>query len=245
MSEGNEKSTRDRLVDAARELFWARGYEATSVSDILERAGVNSGSLYHFFDGKQDLLLAVVDRYREFIWPNVFSAAFEDIEDPIERIFDVLAQYREALASNGCTRGCPIGNLALEVSDTQPAARVKLAETFEEWRQWVAACLKEAGGRLPPGTDRDALATLVLTTMEGGVMQARVHRDIRLYDQSVAQLRAYLSWLAKDAAGPPPDPESASERNIEVENRVRGSSARWEASSTPGSTRGAMQRRES
>ena len=92
-------STRQRLVDSARELFWARGYEATSVADILERAEVNSGSLYHFFGGKEDLLLAVVDRYREFLWPNVFSSAIEDTEDPIERVFGVLAQYREALAS--------------------------------------------------------------------------------------------------------------------------------------------------
>ena len=192
---GKSNSTRERLVDSARELFWARGYEATSVADILERAEVHSGSLYHFFGGKEDLLLAVVDRYREFLWPNVFSSAIEDTEDPIERVFGVLAQYREALASNGCTRGCPIGNLALEVSDSHPAARAKLAENFEDWRLWVRRCFEEAGDRLPPDTDLDALATLVLTTMEGGVMLARVHKDLSLYDQSVAQLRAYIDRL--------------------------------------------------
>ena len=188
-------STRERLVDSARELFWAKGYEATSVADILDKAEVNSGSLYHFFGGKEDLLLAVVDRYREFLWPNVFSAAYEDMEDPIERIFGVLAQYREALASNGCTRGCPIGNLALEVSDSHPAARAKLAENFEDWRLWVRRCLEEAGGRIPLDTNLDALATLVLTTMEGGVMQARVHKDLSLFDQSIAQLRDYFERL--------------------------------------------------
>ena len=190
-----KNSTRERLVDSARELFWARGYEATSVADILERADVNSGSLYHFFSGKEDLLLAVGDRYREFLWLNVFSAANEDTTDPIERVFGVLAQYRDALESNGCTLGCPIGNLALEVSDSHPAARAKLAENFEGWRLWVRGCLEESRDRLPADTDLDALATLVLTTMEGGVMQARVQKDLGLFDQSVAQLRDYFERL--------------------------------------------------
>ena len=61
--------TRDRLIDAARKLFWAQGYEVTSVAEILKKAEVNSGSLYYHFKSKEDLLLAVLDRYKELRLP--------------------------------------------------------------------------------------------------------------------------------------------------------------------------------
>ena len=65
----NPAPTRDRLIEAARELFYVQGYEATSVAEILERAGVHSGSLYHLFESKRHLLLAVLDQYRELLQP--------------------------------------------------------------------------------------------------------------------------------------------------------------------------------
>ena len=65
--------TRDRLVAAAMQLFWQKGYGSTSMADVLQLAGVNSGSLYHFFPGKQDLLLAVLARYREGLHPMLLD----------------------------------------------------------------------------------------------------------------------------------------------------------------------------
>ena len=61
--------TRDKIVEAATELFWLKGYGSTSIADILSRTQLNSGSLYHFFPGKQDLLLDVLEVYRDGIGP--------------------------------------------------------------------------------------------------------------------------------------------------------------------------------
>ena len=80
-------STRDRLVDTAMQLFWAKGYASTSVADVLHVAGVNSGSLYHFFPGKQDLLLAVLERYRQGIGEMLLAPAWQGVDDPIDRVF--------------------------------------------------------------------------------------------------------------------------------------------------------------
>lgn len=191
-----EAPTRERLVDAARELFWAQGYEATSVAQILERAEVHSGSLYHYFRGKQDLLLAVLDRYVELLWPLVIAPVFERVEDPVERIFGILDGYREGLLMTGFAGGCPIGNLALEVSDALPEAREKIAANFEGWRRWIRTCLEDAADRLPPDADPGELATFVLTVMEGAVMQARAARSIEPFDASIRRLRDYLAHLA-------------------------------------------------
>src|SRR4051795_7148500 len=106
-------TTRDRLIGAALRLFAEKGYAATSIADVLREAGANSGSLYHFFPGKQDLLLAVLDAYRDGIEPMLLEPAWRDVADPIERIFGLLGRYRLALEASACTYGCPIGSLAL------------------------------------------------------------------------------------------------------------------------------------
>ena len=70
------KDTRGRIVEAAMELFWLKGYGSTSIADILSRSQVNSGSLYHFFPGKQDLLIAVLEAYRDGIGPMLLEPAW-------------------------------------------------------------------------------------------------------------------------------------------------------------------------
>jgi len=115
-------------VETARVLFWERGYEATSLADVVEKAGARGGSLYHFFRTKEELLLAVLDRYVELLWPLVIEPVFTRLHDPIERIFGILDGYRQGLVYTGCTQGCPIGNLALEVCDDLPRAREKSGE---------------------------------------------------------------------------------------------------------------------
>ena len=187
--------TSERLIFAAMRLFSEKGYGSTSVADILREAGANSGSLYHAFPTKQDLLVAVLKAYRDGISPMLLAPAWAGVADPIERIFALLARYRLGLEQTGWTYGCPIGSLALELHEPDPAVRERLAENFDAWVGAVRDCLDAASPRLPAGTDTQALAQFVLTVMEGGVMQARTHRGPEAFDASVAMLRDYLSRL--------------------------------------------------
>lgn len=192
--------TRERLVEAARELFWRKGYHTASVAEILERADANSGSLYHFFPTKQDLLLAVLDWYLESLESEIVRPARERTEDPIETVFAILEGYRRALLATDFRFGCPIGNLALEFKEPDPPVRERLAANFGNWAAAIEACLDEAADRFPEDLDRHALSQFVLTTMEGGVMQARTHRSIEPFDASVEQLGTYLSHLEEAGA---------------------------------------------
>lgn len=193
--------TRERLIEAARELFWRKGYHGTSVSEILEEAEAHSGSLYHFFPTKQDLLIAVLEWYMASLEPQIIEPARQRTEDPVARVFAVLEGYRQALLATDLTFGCPIGNLALEFKEPDPAVRALLASNFAQWCEAVEGCLREAADRFPPDLDLGELSQFVLTTMEGGVMQARTHRSIQPYDASVRQLGRYLEAL-QEAAGP-------------------------------------------
>ncbi len=189
------KDTRQRIVEAAMELFWLKGYGSTSIADILSRSQVNSGSLYHFFPGKQDLLLAVLDAYRDGIGPMLLEPAWDGVEDPIERVFALLGSYRRALIETECTYGCPIGSLALELHEADPIVREKLAENFTGWVEAVKACFDLGSDRFPAGTDTQAMAEMAFNVMEGGVMQSRTYRQIEPFDRAVGQLRAYVSAL--------------------------------------------------
>lgn len=193
--------TRDRLVNAARELFWKKGYLGTSVAEILERAGANSGSLYHFFPTKQDLLLAVLEWYMDNLEAEVIEPARGRVEDPVAQVFAVLEGYRKALLATDLTFGCPIGNLALEFKEPDPPVRALLARNFGQWCEAVEARLRAAADRFPADLDLQELAQFVLTTMEGGVMQARTHRSIEPFDASVRQLRRYMDTLQATAGG--------------------------------------------
>ena len=192
-------ATRTRIVLAAMELFWEKGYQSTSVADLLQRAGVHSGSLYHFFPGKQDVLLAVLDLYHGGIDQMLLAPVWKDVHDPIERVFALLAKYRELIVQTDCSYGCPIGSLALELHEPDPPVRKRLEANFSAWVDAIERCLIDAGARLPKDVDRRALAGFVLTTMEGGVMLARTYRDVAMFDASIGQLRDYFARLLKEA----------------------------------------------
>jgi AcrR family transcriptional regulator len=199
-------STRERLIFTAMQLFWEKGYGSTSVADVLHGAGVNSGSLYYFFPGKQDLLIAVLQAYRGGIGEMLLAPAWQGVTDPIAKVFALLARYRLGIVQTECGYGCPIGSLALEIHEPDPPVRAALAENFNAWVDAITECLNDAGNRLPRTLDRRALAEFVLTTMEGGVMQSRTHREVGYFDRAVKQLRDYFDYLERAAARAPEAP---------------------------------------
>jgi len=195
----NAADTRQRILMTAMELFWEKGYLSTSVSDILSRSQVHSGSLYHFFPGKQDVLVGVLELYRDGIDDMLLAPNWEGVDDPIDRIFALLAGYRTHLIVTDCTYGCPIGSLALEIHEPDPVVRDLMAENFTNWSTAIERCFEAAAHRLPKDTDRKALGEFVLTVMEGAVMQARTYRDIGYFDRNIAVLRDYITILLATA----------------------------------------------
>jgi TetR/AcrR family transcriptional repressor of nem operon len=192
--------TKERILKTAFQLFHEQGFHATGVATIVREAGINPGSLYHFFDSKDQLLLGVLEFSIGYLSPAVMEPVEALNLGPIERIFALLKQYRDGMVRHGCRMGCPIGNLALEVSDSYPEARRLIHRNFENWAKRVEAWLMEAGDELPLQLDRARLALFILTVMEGGLMQARAANDLRPFDESVAVLREHVNLLLLQAA---------------------------------------------
>src|SRR5438874_7553503 len=194
--------TRERLIESARYLFWERGFAGTSMADLLNHAGVNSGSFYHFFESKEALLRAVLETYLVALRPMVVDPAYAQTEEPVARIFAILAGYRERIIQTGCQYGCPLGRLALEIDPENRPAHKLIAENFQGWIAAVRECVEQMKDRLPRDTDADALATYVLAVMEGGVMLSRSYGSGEPFDRAVKQLRQHFRLLrAEDSGG--------------------------------------------
>jgi len=186
-------TTRARLITTAAELFRRQGYAQTGVNQIIQEANATSGSFYHFFPAKEDLLLAVVDHIAEIFDTGIFSPSAD--RDPIEEIFAILDLYRQQLNDRGFTFGSPMASLSAEVSENHPEVRARLAEVFVAWTGRIEELLRRAGKRLPPSLDHAALAQLVVCTMEGAVLGTRLNRSLAPFDAAIAQLRTYFDLL--------------------------------------------------
>jgi TetR/AcrR family transcriptional repressor of nem operon len=190
-----EPDTRDRLIQAASELIYSQGFSATGVAPILEKAGAGASSFYHFFESKEDLLIAVLERYGERLEEEIVGPTREEYADPVDRAFGILDFYREFLAATRCRLGCPMGNLSAELADSHPRVRERIQGLFEAWRRAVADCFREIEGELPEGVDPESLGALFLSVMEGGVMQARVARSLKPFETTYWYLRDYVNRL--------------------------------------------------
>lgn len=200
MTNTDEHPTKVRILEAAARLFHEQGYNATGIATILREAGANSGSLYHYFPSKDALLVGVLDHYTRVMRRVLMEPIEAAVADPVERVFALMDNYRRMLTMFDYRLGCPIGNLALEVGDDNPDARRLINLNFNNWIDAIRDWLDGAADRFPAHVDRRRLAAFVLTTMEGGIMQARASRTIEPFDTSIAQLRAYIDTL-QAAAG--------------------------------------------
>ena len=195
MNSGVEPDTRDRLIQAAARLIHAQGFSATGVAPILENAGTGPSSFYHFFGSKEELLLAVLERYRERLEEEIVAPTRLGYPDPVDRAFGILDFYREVLMATGYGLGCPIGNLCGELADSHPRVRERIQVLFEAWRAAVADCFRQLESELPAGVDPESLGVLFLSAMEGGVMQARVARSLEPFETTYWYLRDYVNRL--------------------------------------------------
>ncbi len=174
--------TRQRIINSARDLVFARSYSEVGVQEICRTAGVQKGSFYHFFPSKRDLTLAVLDQLAAYFRNEVLGKAFAKDIPPLQRInrfFEMLYSGQSAMkAESGQLYGCPFGNLACEMSTQDEAIRKKIDHFFQEAEQPIAETLTEAveQGDLP-AIDPVASARAIFAYAEGIMLVAKTRND--------------------------------------------------------------------
>ena len=177
--------TRQRLLDAARQLIHASSYREVGVQQICDRAGVKKGSFYHFFPSKRELALASLDQSHDHARDNIFNTSFADDLPPLERIhrfFDALYRFHRDIKHNtGFVLGCPFGNIGSEMSAQDEALRSKVDHILSSCEQPFALALQDAVARGDlPDIDVEASACALFAYAEGVMLYAKTRNDPEL-----------------------------------------------------------------
>jgi TetR/AcrR family transcriptional regulator, transcriptional repressor for nem operon len=189
------------MVLTAARLFLARSYQSVSVNEICAVAQVQKGSFYHFFPSKSDLLIAVIDHHAAVMWEMMdkHERAARGPANKIRAIAGVMDESQRGLVKSfGRAVGCPLGNLAVELATTEDVAGKHVAAVFARLEERVAGHCWDAAevGQLAEGVDPDELAHLVIATMEGMILLAKVS-DSDVGAVPVAINRTIDSYLVK------------------------------------------------
>jgi TetR/AcrR family transcriptional regulator, transcriptional repressor for nem operon len=171
------RATRGRILQAAAELVAERGTAATSLEDVEARAGVGRSQLYHYFDGRDDLLRAVVDTTTDAVLgPQTDLFADLDSLGGIDRWFNALVALQE---ERGAVGGCPIGSLVGQLAERDDATRGALASGFDRWEAPLKAGLERMRerGELRADADPGVLADQTMAAIQGGLLLTQVRRD--------------------------------------------------------------------
>ena len=189
------RATRERIVQAAAALMAERGAAGTSLDDVRAATGASKSQLYHYFGDKHGLVEAVVDfQCATVLGLQAHALASVRSWEDLEHWAEIMVGVVEAQGARG---GCPIGTLAAALSDTDDGLRTSLSEAFRAWSDAIRGALGRLrdGGLISSEADLDALTTITLSAIQGGLLLSKTSRDadqLRLVlSGAIAQLKTH------------------------------------------------------
>lgn len=182
------KTLRDNLLDIAYEEFYTSGYSATGLNKILEKANVAKGGLYHHFNSKKDLVIAIIN---ERICPNALKkyTKLEDIKkNKLSALFDILENR-----SGNFEKGCPLGNLILELSNIDDEILKALQNCINSWQNIFESILLEAiENKEMKDISAYDTSLFILSTIQGGLLLSKLSKSGTEYKKCISSLRQFL-----------------------------------------------------
>ncbi len=191
-------SSRERILSTAEAMILERGFAGTTIEDIIDKAAITKGGFFYHFEGKRQLARALVERYIEFdskVFQDLSDRADSLSEDPLQRILIFLNLFTEMVAGMSAVHpGCLVAAFTYETQQFDDDIRCLMEQGMLEWREMIARRLEEVVARYPPRVEVaiEDLADMFSSTLEGGIILARVYGDNRAL---IAQVQAYRTHL--------------------------------------------------
>jgi TetR/AcrR family transcriptional repressor of nem operon len=204
------QATRKRIVAAAALLMYERGVARTSTEDVQTAAGVSASQIYHYFDSKKSLVLAVI-AYQTQKMLEIQAPLLSRL-DSIESLEAWRDSVVELQQRRQCAGGCPIGSLACELSEADPDARADLSDSFARWTSAIRHGLEAMQARGDLGADADParLALATLAALQGGLLLTQTRRDTEALEAVLdAMIDRIRSHLTHDHPGRHPQPTAS------------------------------------
>ena len=187
-------NTKEQILQAACRLIHLQGFNSTSLDAILRESGVGKGNFYYHFKSKDELGHAVLDRLALWTQEQVGREVFRGDEDPIAEIFGLFDFIVDMQRETGCVGGCPLGNLALELSDIHDGFRRRIEEILTMWQNQISETLTraQAKGQLARNVHSQRVAEFIIAGIEGGILLAKARKDISVLEGCLDELKKYL-----------------------------------------------------
>jgi TetR/AcrR family transcriptional regulator, transcriptional repressor for nem operon len=192
MTKGEQ--TREMILSTAAEAFNRLGYSGTSLSDIMGLTGLEKGGIYNHFASKEDLAVQAFDYAFDRVsrvMLGVIRTAPRTAEAQLRAMINYFTDYIEHPPVPG---GCPVLNTAIESDDANPALRARARNAMDDWRKLVIRLVEKgiAKNEFKPDVVADQVATLLLASLEGGIMLSKLYGDTSHTESVVAQMNAYV-----------------------------------------------------
>jgi TetR/AcrR family transcriptional regulator, transcriptional repressor for nem operon len=192
------EATRHKILMAAFEEFYKHGFQGGSLNHIVELAGTTKGALFHHFAGKQELGYAVVDEIIGPILKRRWLDALEGSQDPIADLKHAFRRYiKEDIESGHFVQGCPMNNMAQEMSPLDEGFRKRIDKLYSAWRKCYAAAFAEGirNGKVRKSASPAEVAALIVASQMGIWGTGKSSRNRELMVQAGEAVCAYLDSL--------------------------------------------------
>jgi TetR/AcrR family transcriptional repressor of nem operon len=189
--------TREKLLKAAFEEIYRRGFQAASLDTILAKAGVTKGALYHHFSDKASLGYAVVDEVVKGLLLERWGVLKSPTADPVSALQEILRNRAGSITSREVELGCPLNNLTQEMSPLDQRFRKGISATFDIWTDAVATALEcgQAAGTVRMDVDPQSIARFVVASIEGSFGLAKGAQSPDLLRSNLEILSSFLETL--------------------------------------------------
>jgi TetR/AcrR family transcriptional repressor of nem operon len=197
MTKGEQ--TRRRIVAEAAPVFNQRGYEGSSLADLMRATGLKKGGIYRHFSSKEELAAEAFD----YTWAAARQARIPDVDETsngIEWLKQLIANFVER--RNPVAGGCPLLNTAIEADDGNPVLRARVSKALRSWMARLQAVITQAAARkeIRANVDPKTVATVIVATLEGALMMSRLERNDDALRRAQQHLNRYLDTEVAVAA---------------------------------------------
>lgn len=195
------EATRERLLDAAKDLVMSKGFSGTSIDDILKQTGLTKGAFFHHFKGKADLARELVKRYALGdleMFQRLDRESREASDDPLEQVMHFLRAFESYISnSDDPSPGCMYAVYTYESRQFGPEVLEFVSDTLRQWTSIYVRKFQEVIDRYEPALPVTArqLAEMIVSVIEGGLVLQRAHGDTDTTRRQSQQFRNYLTLL--------------------------------------------------
>ncbi|MDQ3033239.1 MAG: TetR/AcrR family transcriptional regulator [Myxococcota bacterium] len=187
-------TTKQQLLEMGMSMLLKQGYHHLGIAAVLEATAIPKGSFYYHFESKEDFALQVIDLYMQDVHGALDLCLGDDALPPLQRVRRFFELTEEKYRGDGYL-GCLLGGLGQELSGVSDVFRKKVESCFSQIASRIGCCLEEAvrSGDLPPGTNPQEMAELLINCWEGAALRTRLRRD-------PAPLRQMLDFYFRSTA---------------------------------------------